>query len=72
MNVSYLELFICLRGFESPLLKEDLVRLAKRNGASSMMLSALGELSEGIYVNLQDVIQEIKTKQKRESLLIFS
>ncbi len=72
MNVSYIELYMCLRGFETPRLKEDLIRLAKRNGASSMLLSALNYLPEGIYVNLADVIQEIKVQQKNEVYLFVS
>ncbi len=72
MNVSYIELYMCLRGFETPRLKEDLIHLAKRNGASSMLLSALNHLPEGIYVNLADVIQEIKVQQKNEVYLFVS
>lgn len=70
MTISYIELYMYLRGFEVPYLKEDLIHLAKRNGASTMLLSALEGLSEGIYVNLQDVMQEIRMQHKSDNYLV--
>ena len=72
MNISYIELFLCLRSFEVPFHKEDLISLAKRNGASLIVLNALQSLTGGIYENLHEVMLEIKAQQKSGNQLILS
>jgi hypothetical protein len=64
MQLSYLELYIYLRGFNTPRLKRDLISLAKQNGATPFAITLLEGLSDGIYVNLRDVIQEVRLHQQ--------
>lgn len=67
MNIHILELFLYVIGVEYPAQKEHIFSAAKRNSAPQVVLTALGDIPEGTYVSLLDVVEEINYNTDDES-----
>lgn len=59
MNIHILEMFLYVIGVEYPAQKEHIFSAAKRNSAPQAVLTALGDIPEGTYLSLLDVVEEI-------------
>lgn len=69
MNIHILEMFLYVIGVEYPAPKENIVSAAKRNSAPQTVLTALGDIPEGRYMCLLDVVEEINYTSNDEPRL---